>query len=462
MSNMRNRIRERINEMRGLFDRTWNRAVDSILDDWDSGRDNEFVFPIIDGPPGTGKTSAGTVGIAERILENPDEQIIYLCPTHFAADVALRKLRRDLNLVGQAYRLTPNPRETDWNQGIVGHPPESLSDREMRVLQRANVLICTLHGSIRAFKIRGMDVGARIARRAYIIVDEFSQVMPPLWFHSLYLARREGLEPRGFSMLGDPYQLPTVTTQPRLYENAGEFVVNESGCNTHRLRVQYRMHRDICEAINQLRRALRCTFMLESAERVRDLDLTGRGFEWDRNRCSPELREILDPSHPLVIVDTSNLGGQRRCFGGSVMNMDEAMLATKIVREFCRCYRRNGRRINHSDLAVLSPYSGQVGYIQQLLRRGQLENTTTVTIYRSQGREWPCVILSLVWNDPRGFIGFLADPRLRAQLYVGCSRAQSKLIVLMSYECFHRYEDFRNLWETDTAYHIEARQEWVR
>jgi len=460
---VRNRIRERIDEVRGLFDRTWNRAVDSILDDWNSSEDDEFVFPIVDGPPGTGKTTAGTVGITERILENPDEQIIYLCPTHFAADVALGRLRGDLGLAGRVYRLTPNPRETNWDRGVVGHPLESLSDRQIRILQRANVLICTLHGSIKAFRIRGSGVGARITRRAYMIVDEFSQVTPPLWFHSLYLARAQGLEPCGLSMLGDPYQLPTVTTQPRLYENVGEFVINESGCDTHRLRVQYRMHRDICEAVNQLRRALRCTFMLESAERVRDLDLLGRGFEWDESRCSPELREILDPSHPLVIVNTSSFGMERRCFGGSVMNVDEAIFVTRIVREFCRSYRRNGKEIDSSDLAILSPYSGQVGYVQQLLRRHGLERyATTITVYRSQGREWPCVILSLVWNNPRGFIGFLQDPRLRAQLYVGCSRAESKLIVLMSYDCFQHYEDFRNLWETSSAYHVEARQEWVR
>ena len=203
--------------------------------------------------------------------------------------------------------------------------------------------------------------------------------------------------------------------------------------------------------------------MLESAERVRNRDLTRLGFEWDENRCSPEFREILDPSHPLVIIDTSSLGREERCFGGSLRNVDEATLVAKIVKEFCRSYRRNGREVRSSDIAALSPYSGQVGCIQQLLDRLQLgRSATTMTVYRSQGREWPCVLLSLVWNDPRGFIGFLGDPRLRAQLYVGCSRAQAKLIVLMSYNCFQRYEDFHNLLNTSSAHHIEARPEWVR
>jgi len=456
-------IRDRVGVVRSRFDTRQNRSVDAFLDDWNSEGENSFIFPVVDGPPGTGKTSVGVIAAAECMLEQRDEQIIYLCYGHFATDVARQKLFELGFGSDQVVRLTPDPRETEWARGIVGcsYNLSDLDHNTLRRLQRCGVLLCTLHGSGRAFGVRGVrGTGARVRHTCRVVVDEFSQVPPPLWFASLIRARDVDLNPTSYALLGDPYQLPVVTTQPLLQENVGEFVGRVSGGGLHELRTQHRMHEDICDAVNSLRDALQCPYRLESAEAVRRRDLTHPelNFRWNENACPQDLREIVSPSYPFVIVDTSGLGREERCFGGSLRNDDEAELATRIAMAIYESYSRNGRRLTPSepsDFKVLSPYSGQVGSIQQRLPP-ELRGFCT-TIYRSQGREYPCVIISFVWNDPNGFIGFLQDPRLRAQTYVGCSRAQGKLVALLSHRCFQGHRDFDYLCRTASAHRVEAR-----
>ena len=451
-------IQDRIAATRSVFDRRQNRSVDAIVDRWDSEGENAFIFPVVDGPPGTGKTSVGVVAAAECLLEHRREQIVYLCYGHFAAEVARQKLFDYGFSEDHVVRLTPNPRETNWSRGVVGctYNFSNLDHNSLRNLQRCGVILCTLHGSGRAFRVRAIRAGARVRRACRVVVDEFSQVTPPLWFSCLRRAKSSDLEPIGYSLLGDPYQLPVVTTQPLLQENVGEFVGRTSGSISHELRIQHRMHEDICDVVNSLRDALQCPSRLETAEEVRHRDLADPelGFSWNQNACPPNLREIVSPLHPFVIVDTSRLGREQRCFGGSLRNDDEADLATRITMAFYESYSRNSRRLSPSDFAVLSPYSGQVGNIQQMLPT-ELRGSCT-TIYRSQGREYPFVILSFVWNDPGGFIGFLQDPRLRAQTYVGCSRAQGKLVILLSRRCFDGHRDFDYLCGTRSAHHVEV------
>ena len=71
-----------------MLNREQREAVESILQGWDSPT-GEFILPIVEGPPGTGKTTVGVLAAAQYRLENRRPQIAYLCYTHFAADRAL-------------------------------------------------------------------------------------------------------------------------------------------------------------------------------------------------------------------------------------------------------------------------------------------------------------------------------------------------------------------------------------
>jgi ATP-dependent exoDNAse (exonuclease V) alpha subunit len=437
-------IENRVQALWTTFDNNQRAAVSAILDRWYSAGDNSFVLPIIDGPPGTGKTTVAAVAIARYLLENPREQVLYMCYTNFAADCALKILMNKLGFSEtQAIRIPANPRER--GPGIFGFSDlEDLSGLERRMLERCPVLLCTLHRAGKASQLR--------RRGTKVLIDEFSQVNIPMFFATI--ERVKYLDPEGYALLGDPKQLPMVTTQPVLYQNICSFIMGRKPeYEPHGLILQHRMHEDICNAVNSLRRALG-TYDIETSPKIQDRKLTHQefGFQWNEEVISdPLLREILDPNNPLVIVNIDNLDArEEECYRGSIKNTAEARLAATIAEAFYESYRReDGAKLLPT---ILSPYSAQVVEITRRLPSHLQDRCTTV--FRAQGREYPCVIISFVRSNPNRFIGFLDEPQLRAQTYVACSRAQAKLVILLSFRTFLNagHADFDHLCGTRSAH----------
>jgi len=439
-------VEDRIAMFRSTFDNRQNKAVDAILDNCLAGDD--FIFPIVDGPPGTGKTTVGSVAVAEYLqLIGPKAQVLYMCYTHYAASQAKETLEKKLDLPPEkVVKLTHEIHIKDWAKGIVGCRSDlsDLSSNEKRRLQQSPALLCTLYGSKRALEARGT--------KCRIIVDEFSQVDPTMFFSTI--SKLRAYNPSGYALLGDPKQLPVVTTQPLLSANIKNYLDRRKPIHTHELKVQHRMHEDICAAVNSLRADLGA-YPIESHQKVKDRDLLGLKYIWDKNVVDPNLRDILDPSNPFMIVNTDSLGEEeQRVFRGSIKNVAEAKFAARLSKMFYDSFKgEDGKRLIP---VILSPYAAQVNEISSKLPP-VLQNEC-LTVYRAQGREYPCVMVSFVRKNPQKTIGFLDDLILKAQTYVACSRAQGKLVVLLSFDTFlgggHRA--FEYLRQTPKAYIMEA------
>jgi superfamily I DNA and/or RNA helicase len=424
-----------------LFDSKQRNAVDGILEQWNSGDD--FVFPIIDGPPGTGKSTVGTVAAAKYLLENSDNKITYLCFTNFATDWAWNMLQSYGLTSKYVIRLHHNPRLTDLSKGIIGCKSD-LSDqsrREKENIKNCGILLCTLHGSSRSFNVQN---------KPKIIIDEFSQVSPPMFFSVLYKAYNTN--PNGYALLGDPIQLPVISTQPMLTPNIGVYIMQRKIYDPHQLTLQHRMHEKICDAINSIRQREFNTYKLETAKDVRDRDLSQLGYNWDKNKTPIDLQEILDPAYPVVLVNTDSCGVEKKVLN-STFNGGEAQFALRLAKAVNNSFKdHNGIKLMPM---MLSPYAAQIGELRQLsppdLQWYDSQQPSCTTIYRSQGREYPCVIISMVRNNPGGYIGFLDRFELKAQTYVACSRAKAKLIVLFSFSTFldHDHRNFEALYSTD-------------
>ncbi len=65
MSDISQNIKKRIEES----NKPQQDAIDSILEGW-QGKKGDFIFPIIEGPPGTGKTRVGVLSAAQYVLEH--------------------------------------------------------------------------------------------------------------------------------------------------------------------------------------------------------------------------------------------------------------------------------------------------------------------------------------------------------------------------------------------------------
>jgi ATP-dependent exoDNAse (exonuclease V) alpha subunit len=436
---------ERIARIRDTFDNLQNRAVDAILDDCVAGDD--FVFPIVDGPPGTGKTTVGAVAVAEYLQQRgPDAQVLYMCYTHYAASQAKETLEKKLGLSPErVIKLTYDTNKKDWDRGIVGCKSDlsDLSDNEIRRLKQCPVLLCTLHGAKRALEAR--------SRHCKVIVDEFSQVDPAMFFSTVNKLR--DYNPSGYALLGDPKQLPVVTTQPLLSSNIKNYLDRRKPTPSHELKLQHRMHENICAAVNSLRKDL-SAYPIESSNEVRDRDLVSLGYKWDKSSTESKFKDILDPSKPFVIVNTDSFGEEyeQRVFKGSVKNVTEAKFATKLAKAFYSSFKKGDDPLIP---AILSPYAAQVREISNNLPSALQERC--LTVYRAQGREYPCVIVSFVRRNPQRTIGFLDDLILKAQTYVACSRAQGKLVVLFSFDTFlgAGHTAFEYLYQTPGAYIVK-------
>lgn len=434
-------VKDRIAGIRSTFDSQQNRAVEAILDHCLSGDD--FVFPIVDGPPGTGKTTVGAVAVAEYLqLRGSKAQVLYMCYTHYAASQAKETLEKLGLAPNKVVKFTHETYKKDWDKGIVGCKWDlsDLSSNEIRGLKECPVLLSTLYGSGRALKARGT--------KCRVVVDEFSQVDPAMFFSTLNKLR--DYNPSGYTLLGDPKQLPVVTTQPLLSSNIKSYLDGRKPTPSHELKVQHRMHEDICAAVNSLRADLGA-YPIESSKEAKDRELLGLKYTWDKSVVGSKLREILDPSHPFVIVNTDDLGKyEQHVFRGSIKNVAEAEFAARLSKMFYDSFKKaDGEQLRP---VILSPYAAQVNEISSKLSP-HLQKSC-LTVYRAQGREYPCVIVSFVRKNPEKTIGFLDDLILKAQTYVACSRAQGKLVVLLSFDTFlgagHRA--FEYLCQTPKAY----------
>lgn len=433
-------------------------SVESILEGWDSPS-GEFILPIVEGPPGTGKTTVGVLAAAQYREENRRPQIAYLCHTHYAADRALEAFielgfsPEDVLRVVDRGRYLVYQNSPYSNYYIAYNDASELTPQQQRRLRSTPILIATLHGSARIFNFQ---------TRPLIIIDEFSQVPPTLFFSTLSKVRQSSYNPSGYALLGDPNQLPVITTQQFLRPNIGIFIMSRRDYEPHQLNLQYRMHPDICQAVNALREALH-TYPLETHQSARNRTLTSLGYSWNRSACLEEFVDILDPNNPLVIINTDNLRGEEEVsLGGSKYFPSEARLAARIAEAFSSAYLdRNGQPLLPT---ILSPYSAQVGLIRSLLPQNLQSNC--ITIYQAQGREYPCVVISFARKNPYGWIGFLGeggfgDVGMRAQTYVACSRAMAKLVVLFSSSTFRGHRDYDYLLErSENALIIEAEPSW--
>ena len=433
-------------------------SINSILQGWDSPS-GEFILPIVEGPPGTGKTTVGVLASAQYREENRRPQIAYLCHTHYAADRALEAFIELGFTPDGVLRVVDRRRSLSYqnspysNYYMVYNDANELTPQQQRRLRNTPILITTLHGSGRVFNFQ---------TRPLILIDEFSQVPPHLFFSTISKVRQSSYKPSGYVLLGDPNQLPVITTQQFLRPNVGIFIMSRRDYEPHQLNLQYRMHPDICQAVNALRDALR-TYPLETHQSAQNRTLTSLGYSWERSNCPEEFTEILDPDNPLVIINTDNLNGQEEVsLGGSKYFVSEARLTARLAMAFSSGYRdRNGQPLFPT---ILSPYSAQIGVIKSLLPQ-DLQNNC-ITIYQAQGREYPCVIISFARKNLDGRIGFLGeggfgDVGMRAQTYVACSRAMAKLVVLFSFSTFRGHRDYDYLLErSENALIIEAELSW--
>lgn len=399
---------------------------------------------IIHGPPGTGKTTTVVELIRQAVRRG--ERVLACAPSNLGVDNVLEKLLdagESAVRLGHPARVLPALREHTLDLMVDRHSdarrahkfsrdafvlfrkaskwtrakPEPGARRDMRAeardllaearrLEAQAVERILDDTAIVCATTTGLD-GEILGRRQFdlCVIDEAGQSTEPGCWIPLSRCRR-------LVLAGDHRQLPpTVVSREAAARGFGVSLLERLAALhgeriTRLLVVQYRMN----ELIMRFPSNEFYDGRLEAHPSVRThrlCDLPGVRAE-DRTQT------------PVQFIDTAGASYDEQVEpdGESRRNPDEGRVVVRHVQALLAA------GVPPMDLAVITPYAGQVRWLREQLAIPGLEIDT---VDGFQGREKEVIVVSFVRSNPEGEIGFLADVR---RTNVALTRARRKLLVI--------------------------------
>lgn len=303
---------------------------------------------------------------------------------------------------------------------------ETINDQlgriEQDIILNARVIATTL---TRAFM---RDV---LQRRQFdtVLCDEVSMApLPALWAAAT-------LATESVVVVGDFLQLPPIVqSEHRIAKKwLGRDVFEVSGVQGAYerkrlpdffvpLKRQFRMHPAISDAPNHL--VYGGNLIDEDAVSRSEEDealLRWYNKEWGFDR-------------PLLLVDTSRLGGWNNKAGNSRLNFSSATLAVRMANAVLARDRPAWKQEDGRRIFIITPYRPQAALINLLLQdEGIAGEVQASTAHSCQGGEAQLVILDLVVDEPHvktNLTTKAANHEIRRLLNVAMTRAKRRLVVL--------------------------------
>ena len=415
---------------------------------------------VVHGPPGTGKTTTLVEAVYETL--HRENQVMVSAQSNTAVDwIAEKLVDRGIPVlrIGNPTRVNDKMLAFTYERRFEAHSdyPElwqiRKTIREMtgRLRKSGREDRERLHNQLTKLRVRATGLEIRIDTELFTearviactLVGAASRVLERKRFSSLFIDEAaQAIEAACWIAIsradrvilaGDHCQLPPTikcieAARGGLGRTLLEKVVLHKPETVSLLKIQYRMHEDI-------------------------MRFPSRWFYHDELEAAPEVkyRGILDFDTPASWIDTSELDLQEKAVaeGTGRLNTGEAEL---LVRELKNYMERIGiRRIleEHIDFGVISPYRAQVHYLRHLLKKEPFFRPcrrliTVHTVDGFQGQERDVIMISLVWANEKGQIGFLRDLR---RMNVAITRARMKLLILGEAVTLTRHPFYRELYE---------------
>ena len=370
---------------------------------------------VLQGPPGSGKTSTITEVLAQ--CRKGGKKVLMLAPSHSAVDNILGKMmkmdKRGLIRLG-------HPACTSFPEMCLANRAREAGNTEKDLLHSASVVFGTLAGCIK-------PVASMKKNHFWMtMVDEAGQCMEcAVW--SVVQYTNILVLAGDFQQLGPTIKSCDKSIRDILGRSMIERIANERVELIQTLSVQYRMSDDIMQWSNM-------TFYggnLKSASSVANINL----LSLPRVKFSR-----LPTKRTLYLIDTN--GRKKECVdegeGNSFYNPGESASVVKLIKRLLYSGVKQGQ------MGVISFYTRQINDIEARLKMKNIEHVEVKSVDSFQGREKEIIILSMVRSNTDQNIGFLKDPK---RLNVSATRAKRLLVVVVDTKTFQHNEIFESFFK---------------
>ncbi|KAH1038868.1 hypothetical protein J1N35_040611 [Gossypium stocksii] len=374
-------------------------------------------YALILGMPGTGKTS--TMVHAVKALLMRGASILLTSYTNSAVDNLLIKLK------SQGIDFVRIGRHESVHEEIKGHcfsgmNINSVEEIKLKFDQVKVVAVTCLGITSPLLSGKKFDV---------CIIDEAGQTTLPVSLGPLMFSST-------FVLVGDHYQLPPLiqSTEAREKGMGMSLFCRLSEAHSHAiapLQSQYRM----CKSIMELSNAL----IYGDRLRCGSPEIANAKLKFTKPiSCSSWLKIVLNPSKPVIFVNTDMLPALEARDQKTVNNPMEAYIVAEITDGLVN----NG--IEGKDIGIITPYNSQASFIRHACKA----SVETHTIDRYQGRDKDCILVSFVRSNenPRSCsASLLADWH---RINVALTRPKKKLIMVGSWRTLSKVPMLKLLIDT--------------
>ncbi|XP_033121738.1 putative helicase mov-10-B.1 [Anneissia japonica] len=394
---------------------------------------------LVFGPPGTGKTVTIVEAIKQVNKHIEGSMILACAPSNSAADlIAVRLLKNSAISKSAIYRM--NAKTRGW--GTVN---ETLKEAKCcnynsltcenefpskEVIQKYRIVVTTL---VTAGRLASANFP--LNHFTHVFIDEAGHAEEPEAIIAVYSL----LSPYNFKggqlvLAGDPKQLGPVLRSPMaikfgLATSFLERLMTENPLYARKeeephynpkvmtkLLQNYRSHPEILKLPNEL-------FYDNELEAKADIFMRETMCRWE---------ELPKKNFPLIFHGVEGKD-EKEGTSPSFFNTKECDAVLTYIKQLMEG-KYSGKKLQQSDIGIISPYRKQVQKIQQVLKRNY-EKIKVGSVEEFQGQERLVIIISTVRSNNEHYLqmdkdfklGFLDNPK---RFNVAITRAKALLIVI--------------------------------
>ncbi len=319
-----------------------------------------------------------------------------------------------------------------WIDRLLDPSDTDLEAIRKKYLDNVNVV------GITCMKAAKWSFSKKFSKFDVVIIDEVSKSTPP----ELLIPALKG---KKVVMIGDYRQLPPILDEENLDELADELKVPREKVQflenswfkqqfeaatsvqkgiTQKLNIQYRMHPQIMEAINQF---------YNEGDGGLSCGLTDPDNQRSHNVGGKLIRE---DQHIIWVKIPSDRRYQENRIGTSYQNNKEVACIEKLCEQMNKAWAAkvaNGEP--KKEIGIITFYGAQLRLIDERISSNRFPNLDirTGTVDRFQGMEKSVVIVSMVRNNDRRIVGFAKTPE---RVNVAFSRAKELLVIVGCHDLF--------------------------